>query len=151
MISNVLEYGLLPRAFAACRVRGRIGCLILASFAALASSAFAQPVNDRFTNATVLSGNFGSVNGTTVNATIDPGEPAHFGPFRLHSVWFRWVAPASGLAALFAREVGRAPALEDGGQEDEGRALLAIGDVSQVAPVRVRESYIFLSFEVSPI
>lgn len=56
----------------------------------------AQPANDQFTNATIIAGSFGTVNGTTVNATIETGEPFHFASYRARSVWFRWTAPASG-------------------------------------------------------
>src|SRR5205085_12570107 len=56
----------------------------------------AQPVNDRFTNATVLIGSFGTTAGITVGSTAEPFEPIHYNALtagRQHSVWFRWVAP----------------------------------------------------------
>src|SRR5687767_8025962 len=56
----------------------------------------AQPANDHFTKATVLAGPFGTTSGTSLGATVEPGEPFHYGPYRLHSVWHRWTAPATG-------------------------------------------------------
>ena len=45
------------------------------------------PANDNFANATVLSGVLGSVAGSTVNATIQSGEPP-----AMASVWYTYVA-----------------------------------------------------------
>lgn len=73
---------------------------ILGCFAALALVAcplLAAPVNDMFTNATVIAGASGATAGTSVDATSEPGEPAHYvdqGPY--HSVWWTWTAPTSG-------------------------------------------------------
>jgi uncharacterized delta-60 repeat protein/uncharacterized repeat protein (TIGR01451 family) len=58
------------------------------------------PLNDNFANATVLAGQFGTVNGNTFNATIEPGEPFHYNLYRLRSVWFQWTAPASGFVTF---------------------------------------------------
>ncbi|HEY0548068.1 MAG TPA: Calx-beta domain-containing protein, partial [Verrucomicrobiae bacterium] len=67
----------------------------------LAPRAAAQPVNDHFTNATIIVGPLGSVFGSTVNATQEPGEPVHWNFFQRpgasqHSAWYRWIAPATG-------------------------------------------------------
>ncbi len=57
----------------------------------------APPPNDDFLNATELSGDEVKVeNGTTVEATSEPGEQHGGGP-ATHSVWYRWTAPRSGL------------------------------------------------------
>ena len=53
-------------------------------------------LNDHFVNAQTISGSFGTVSGNNVGATREPGEPAH-GATGGASVWYRWVAPASGL------------------------------------------------------
>ena len=50
------------------------------------------PANDNFANARAISGASGSVDGTTVAATTETGEP---GP-SYHTVWYRWTAPATG-------------------------------------------------------
>jgi hypothetical protein len=55
-----------------------------------------QPSNDNFAAAQVLSGDHGSVDGTTVGATKEPGEPNHAGNAGGSSVWYRWTAPATG-------------------------------------------------------
>lgn len=55
------------------------------------------PPNDNFASAQVISGCSGSVNGTNVGATKESGEPNHSPDGRggIHSVWYRWQAPAT--------------------------------------------------------
>lgn len=62
--------------------------------------------NDDFAQATLLTGASGSVNGLTICASKETGEPNHAGNAGGHSVWFRWVAPRSG-AALFTTQGAR--------------------------------------------
>jgi hypothetical protein len=75
-------------------------CLTLAFLAIHAASA--QPANDNFANAFVISGTSVRATGTNVDATREPGEPtsvqdgAGREPTGNRSVWWRWVAPASG-------------------------------------------------------
>ncbi len=74
---------------------------LLLLVAMLAPSAKAQvPINDNFFNATALTGAFGTTNGTTVGATFEFNEPFHYSSYRLHSVWYRWVAPTNGLVTF---------------------------------------------------
>ena len=54
------------------------------------------PVNDNFSNATVLSGSAGSTNGLNINATKQSGEPNHAFNTGGSSVWYQWTAPAGG-------------------------------------------------------
>jgi subtilisin family serine protease len=54
------------------------------------------PPNDLFANGQVLSGDNGSVAGTTALATKESGEPNHAGNPGGHSVWYRWTAPSDG-------------------------------------------------------
>lgn len=56
------------------------------------------PPNDNFANAQVLTGCSGSVNGTNLGATHEPGEKNHLpdGSSGTHSVWYLWQAPVSG-------------------------------------------------------
>ena len=55
------------------------------------------PTNDDFTNAISLSGALLSVAGSNVEATREPGEPAHATAFSAaDSVWWRWTAPSNG-------------------------------------------------------
>lgn len=52
---------------------------------------------DTFANATLLSGASGVVNASNVGATGEVGEPDHAGASgALNSVWWKWIAPASG-------------------------------------------------------
>ncbi len=53
------------------------------------------PANDAFAAAAAISGSSGRTTGTTVNATREPGEPAHAGNGGGHSVWYRWTAPCN--------------------------------------------------------
>lgn len=55
------------------------------------------PVNDNFANAQLISGCSGSVSGTNVAATKEPGEPFHEPDDNPggRSVWYQWTAPAS--------------------------------------------------------
>jgi len=52
------------------------------------------PANDNFANAVALSGQTGTINGTTLGATSESGEPAHYGP-ATNSVWYQWTAPST--------------------------------------------------------
>jgi hypothetical protein len=57
----------------------------------------ASLTNDTFSNATTLSGNSGTTNGSNIDATSETGEPT-LG--NLNSVWWRWTAPAAGTAVF---------------------------------------------------
>src|SRR4051812_16140383 len=61
-----------------------------------AFSALAQPANDNFANAWVLSGTVVTTNGNSQGASREPGEPNHAGTAGARSVWFTWSAPKSG-------------------------------------------------------
>ncbi len=54
------------------------------------------PVNDHFADAQPLSGASGSFYGSNLNATVETGEPIHFGTQSYPSIWYAWVAPAQG-------------------------------------------------------
>ncbi len=56
----------------------------------------AQPTNNDFSSAWMLSGGSGSVTQNTSGATREIGEPGHGGDAGGASVWFVWEAPASG-------------------------------------------------------
>lgn len=60
------------------------------------------PPNDAFVNAQGISGTSGSIAGTNVFATKEPGEPSHepLGNVGGKSVWYVWTAPSSGTASL---------------------------------------------------
>jgi hypothetical protein len=63
------------------------------------------PANDNFAQAAVLEGRTGRRGVTTAGATKEVAEPPHAGERPDASVWFRWVAPASG-AIGFGAERG---------------------------------------------
>jgi hypothetical protein len=57
------------------------------------------PVNDDFAAAMTITNAAGTITGTNVAATSQPGEPPHYAsPSR--SVWYRWVAPRGGWVTL---------------------------------------------------
>lgn len=58
------------------------------------------PANDDFADAQVVEGLVGSVTGTTVGATREPGEPGHFASGGAHSVWYRWTPTSSGFVEM---------------------------------------------------
>ena len=59
------------------------------------------PPNDNFANRILLTGAVPTTNGWNILATIEPNEPA----FPSQSVWYSWVAPASGTATFFAKGI----------------------------------------------
>ena len=58
-----------------------------------ASTGSAAPSNDAFSNATTITGNSGTANGSNVGATRETGEPSIGGS---NTVWWKWTAPATG-------------------------------------------------------
>lgn len=58
------------------------------------------PTNDNFANRVVLSGEAALVNGSTVGATREPGEPVAANGYGAHTVWYAWTAPKSGYVDL---------------------------------------------------
>jgi len=63
-----------------------------------------RPVNDDFTNATVIAGTSGSVTGSNAAATFEEDEPYDYGDHG--TVWWRWTAPVSGTAVFDTRDSG---------------------------------------------
>ena len=64
--------------------------------AVLSWTFLAAPTNDNFSAAQVITGRYGTVANKNLAATREANEPFHSGNVGGHSVWFRWVAPASG-------------------------------------------------------
>jgi outer membrane protein assembly factor BamB len=58
------------------------------------------PANDDFAHAELLTGTSLALNASTLNATRENGEPNTAGFSAGRSVWYRWVAPATGRYAL---------------------------------------------------
>jgi hypothetical protein len=69
------------------------------------------PANDAFASARTISSR-GSIGGTTVGASKEPGEPAHNGNAGGQSVWYVWTAPSNvkvtvrTASATFPTELG---------------------------------------------
>ncbi len=61
-------------------------CLLLG-----ASSALAEPANNRFANAVTVPGTFGQFTGSTIAAGNESGEPVQRGG----GVWYKWTSPNS--------------------------------------------------------
>ncbi|HXJ56390.1 MAG TPA: Calx-beta domain-containing protein [Verrucomicrobiae bacterium] len=83
--------------------RGRI--LFLWLVLGLVSSlrpAFGAPGNDAFANRPNLVGASGSILGTMIGATTEPGEPPGFGIPDGGSIWYSWTSPVTGKAVLVA-------------------------------------------------
>ena len=58
----------------------------------LSFTATPAPANDNFANAAVLTGTTASATGSTVNATLEIGEPSSYGN---HTIWWQWTAPSA--------------------------------------------------------
>lgn len=58
------------------------------------------PLNDRFADRRLLNGYYASVNDSSLGAQLEPGETGHYIDPSGASVWFTWVAPASGNATI---------------------------------------------------
>lgn len=52
--------------------------------------------NDNFDQARLIVGSSGKETGTTVNSTLELGDPNDTNSFGGHSVWYRWIAPHNG-------------------------------------------------------
>jgi hypothetical protein len=66
----------------------------------LITYAGAAPPNNNFASATLLSGSAAGTTGKTHLGTKEAGEPNHAGNAGGKSVWYRWVAPATGTFTL---------------------------------------------------
>jgi hypothetical protein len=57
--------------------------------------------NDNFADATVLRGTSFSALGSMLDATMEPGEPAHLGGTPAKSIWWKWLAPRNGTFSFY--------------------------------------------------
>lgn len=71
--------------------------LFLAFCLSEATVSAAAPVNDNFASAQTISGNSGSITATNLQATKETGEQAHALNRGGASVWYKFVAPGSGV------------------------------------------------------
>lgn len=74
------------------------------------------PANDNFTSAQGVSGTNFAVDGSTLNASVETGEPNHGKVSGGHSVWYKWTAPAAGRyqLAVFSTQGDMVAALYSG-------------------------------------
>jgi hypothetical protein len=54
------------------------------------------PANDDFANAQLITGTSGSVTGSNIAATLEPGEPSIQDNYGGSSVWYKWTVPVTG-------------------------------------------------------
>src|SRR5712671_5008877 len=82
----------------------RFGLFATAMLAAVAGSFVqAQPVNDDFTNRTILTGSSITFTRTLAGATLESWETSYSFPGSLTSggsVWWTWIAPESGTVVI---------------------------------------------------
>ena len=91
--------GLMPKKSPSAVLAAIFACLALSG--AAGASAAAAPPNDNFANATVLSGQPATQNGTSVGATLEPGEdPNVAGNTGGASIWYAWTASAPGQVTI---------------------------------------------------
>ena len=74
--------------------------MLVAGLAVPGSALAAPPANDDFAAAEDLSGRAAMAPGLNKEADKEPNEPNHAGNLGGASVWYRWTAPANGLAKL---------------------------------------------------
>jgi hypothetical protein len=67
-------------------------------FAAIASAT--APSNDNFASAQTIPNTGGTIDGTNVDATAEPGEPTPSPYGANHTIWYRYTAPAAGPVAI---------------------------------------------------
>src|SRR5215472_4189041 len=79
---------------------GVLRLALLAGLVFAASGAWAGPTNDLFANAAPISGQYGSILGSNLGATNEPGEPSHAGFPANSSIWYKWTAPINGEMTL---------------------------------------------------
>lgn len=58
------------------------------------------PVNDYFTNRTILSGNSSTNTANNIFASKEAGEPKHAGVAGGNSLWWAWTAPSNGVVTI---------------------------------------------------
>lgn len=71
-----------------------------------AIAAAAQPANDNFANAEVITGLQFHAQRTNMNATKESGEPNHAGNIGGKSIWFKWTAPMSRIMNITTNRSG---------------------------------------------
>jgi uncharacterized delta-60 repeat protein len=73
-----------------------LGALLLLGAAATATWAAVGPPNDNIAKAATINGIAGTINGSNVGATSEPGEPVAAGTGGGKTIWYQWTAPFTG-------------------------------------------------------
>lgn len=94
----------------------------------LALAPLVPPVNDHFTNALPLAGISAVAFGTGAGSSREPGEPPHLYS-SAGSVWWTWIAPASGRTTINVSDSGFSPATVYTG--DSVNALTVVPDAAR--------------------
>ncbi len=69
-------------------------------FLGTTTASLAAPANDNLSSATLLSGSFGAFIGTNTLSTSETSETRVAGSGPTRSVWYKWVAPATGTVVM---------------------------------------------------
>src|SRR5450631_2967027 len=80
----------------------KLALVLLLGLCAAPSQAAAPP-NDNFTNAAAINGPAGTINGSTIGATLEALEPVCAGVGGGKTIWYQWTAPITG-TILFKTE-----------------------------------------------
>jgi PASTA domain len=88
------------RSLIVCTALAVLAAAFAATGATGAPRLAAAPANDNFADAAAVSGRYGYVEATNVDATKEAGEPNHAGQAGGASVWFMWTAANRGRATL---------------------------------------------------
>jgi hypothetical protein len=101
--------------------------------------------NDDFAAAETLPGPVGAFQAAGVHtegASAEPGEPSHAGSAASHSVWYRWVAPSTGIAE-FAAVQGNYDSVISVYQGNAVNALTLVAENDDQQPGNVRARVLF--------
>jgi hypothetical protein len=126
-------------------VSGRIAIISLFGLAAMTAPVqAAAPPNDNLADAQEITDASGAASGTTIDATLEPGENSSFtarDPYflRAKDVWYLWTAPASGPVAF--RTINPDPV--NYRYADTGLAAETGGDITTFDEIAYNDDYPF--------
>ena len=108
----------------------------------------ARPENDDFANATVLSGEEGTISGHNLGATIEAGE--QYGE-RAASIWYQWEAPSDGTYGFLIRDAQVVQLFVFvGNSVDDLRLISGIWDWGDSGPIEAKAGALYYLMVSSP-